>query len=304
MAISNSVLTNPASFVALRNLNQINRDLDTTQDRVSTGLRVTGALDDASNFAIAQGIRTEISAISSVIQGLNNAKGIGKVALAGLTGISNLLIDMRGKLTELANEGITQEQRDILVNDYGEMLDQALDFANNAEFNGVNLLNENAGVDTQILSNLQGDTLTLSGAKNGSFWQNPGDGHSMQTWITSTKGALSDLRNGGSGFTAAEVAQRELEVNVGDGVTYYDDLDAAVRRYTGRLAAEVRALDLQTSFLESLSDATEEGLGNIVDADLARESATLTAVQVQQQLSTQTLGIANQRPQTLLGLFR
>jgi flagellin len=93
-------------------------------------------------------------------------------------------------------------------------------------------------------------------------------------------------------------------VNVGDGVTYYDDLDAAVRRYTGRLAAEVRALDLQTSFLESLSDATEEGLGNIVDADLARESATLTAVQVQQQLSTQTLGIANQRPQTLLGLFR
>jgi flagellin len=304
MAISNSVLTNPASFVALRNLNQINRDLDTTQDRVSTGLRVTGALDDASNFAIAQGIRTEISAISSVIQGLNNAKGIGKVALAGLTGISNLLIDMRGKLTELANEGITQEPRDILVNDYGEMLDQALDFANNAEFNGVNLLNENAGVDTQILSNLQGDTLTLSGAKNGSFWQNPGDGHSMQTWITSTKGALSDLRNGGSGFTAAEVAQRELEVNVGDGVTYYDDLDAAVRRYTGRLAAEVRALDLQTSFLESLSDATEEGLGNIVDADLARESATLTAVQVQQQLSTQTLGIANQRPQTLLGLFR
>ncbi|WP_292881019.1 flagellin [Nisaea sp.] len=304
MAISNSVLTNPASFVALRNLNQINRDLDTTQDRVSTGLRVTGALDDASNFAIAQGIRTEISAISSVIQGLNNAKGIGKVALAGLTGISNLLIDMRGKLTELANEGITQEQRDILVNDYGEMLDQALDFANNAEYNGVNLLNENAGVDTQILSNLQGDTLTLSGAKNGSFWQNPGDGHSMQTWITSTKGALSDLRNGGGGFTAAEVAQRELEVNVGDGVTYYDDLDAAVRRYTGRLAAEVRALDLQTSFLESLSDATEEGLGNIVDADLARESATLTAVQVQQQLSTQTLGIANQRPQTLLGLFR
>ncbi|MBO6560139.1 MAG: hypothetical protein JJ959_06355 [Nisaea sp.] len=184
------------------------------------------------------------------------------------------------------------------------MLDQALDFANNAEYNGVNLLNENAGVDTQILSNLQGDTLTLSGAKNGSFWQNPGDGHSMQTWITSTKGALSDLRNGGGGFTAAEVAQRELEVNVGDGVTYYDDLDAAVRRYTGRLAAEVRALDLQTSFLESLSDATEEGLGNIVDADLARESATLTAVQVQQQLSTQTLGIANQRPQTLLGLFR
>ena len=71
----------------------------------------------------------------------------------------------------------------------------------------------------------------------------------------------------------------------------------------GTLGAEVRALELQTTFLEQISDATDEGLGNIVDADLARESAKLTSFQVQQQLSIQTLGIANQRPQTLLGLF-
>ena len=72
----------------------------------------------------------------------------------------------------------------------------------------------------------------------------------------------------------------------------------------GSLGKEVRALNLQTQFLEEIRDATTEGLGNIVDADLARESARLTSLQVQQQLSTQALGIANQRPQSLLGLFR
>jgi flagellin len=107
MAVQNSILTNPSSFTALRTLNSINRQLDTTQNRVSTGLKVTGALDNASSFAIAQGIRGELKAIDAVTQGLNNSKGIGNVGIAGTTGISNLLTDIRAKLTELSNEGIT-----------------------------------------------------------------------------------------------------------------------------------------------------------------------------------------------------
>ena len=91
MAIQNSINTNPSAFTALRTLNSINRNLDTTQNRVSTGLKVGGALDNASTFAIAQGIRAELSGIDAVTQGLNTAKGIGSVAIAGVTGISNLL---------------------------------------------------------------------------------------------------------------------------------------------------------------------------------------------------------------------
>ena len=101
----------------------------------------------------------------------------------------------------------------------------------------------------------------------------------------------------GSSFGSATLAQAVLS-------SEYSDLESAVNTALGSLGAEVRALELQTTFLEQISDATEEGLGNIVDADLARESAKLTALQVQQQLSVQTLGIANQRPQSLLGLFR
>ncbi|MEP0941581.1 MAG: flagellin, partial [Rhizobiaceae bacterium] len=161
MAIQNSILTNPSSFVALRTLNGINRSLDTTQNRVSTGLKVAGALDDASNFAISQGIRAELKAIDAVTQGLNNAKGIGNVAIAGVTGVSNLLSDIRGKLTELANEGITTTQRNILQSDFNELVSQAANFIANSSFNGVNLIESGAG-NINTLSNLAGGLLTLT----------------------------------------------------------------------------------------------------------------------------------------------
>ena len=273
MAVQNSVLTNPASFVALRNLNAINRDLDTTQNRVSTGLKVTGAIEDASNFAIAQGIRGELRALDAVMQGLNNAKGIGNVAIAGATGISNLLQDVRQKLTELSNEGITTQQRTILTNDFAQLLSQAANFVVNASFNGVNLL-ESGSTSINTLSNLAGGTLTLS-AQN------------LRTRLTSLAAATLSTATLAQAAIAAEYANMESTIGVA----------------LGSLGAEVRALNLQTSFIEQIRDATDEGLGNIVDADLARESAELTALQVQQQLSVQTLSVANQRPQTLLGLF-
>jgi flagellin len=84
----------------------------------------------------------------------------------------------------------------------------------------------------------------------------------------------------------------------------FNDLQSIVNTALGSLGAEARALELQTAFLEEITDATEEGLGNIVDADMARESARLTALQVRQQLGVQVLGIANQAPQILLGLFQ
>jgi len=278
MAVQNSINTNPSIFAALRTLNSVNRSLDTVQNRVSTGLKVAGALDDASNFSIAQGIRGELKGLAAVTQGLNNAKGIGQVAIAGATGLSDLLTDVRSKLTELSNEGITTAQRTILNNDFNQLLSQAANFIDNAVFNGRNLL-DTAGASTDIntLSNLNGGTLTLSA-------------QDLRTTTLSLAGAGASL----AGATAAQAVI----------ANEFSNLESVVNTALGSLGAEVRALNLQTSFIEQITDATEEGLGNIVDADLARESAALTALQVQQQLSIQTLGIANQRPQSLLGLFR
>ncbi len=274
MAVQNSIITNPPSFTALRTLNSINRNLDTTQNRVSTGLKVTGALDNASNFAIAQGIRSELKAIDAVSQGLNNSKGIGNTAIAGATGVSDLLTDIRAKLTELSTQGLTTVQRSILQNDFNALVSQAANFVANATFNGVRLLTGATNINT--LSNLSGGSLRLTAQTN------------VGVQIRSIAGATLGTATNAQSIIANEFA----------------NLQSVVNTALGTLGAEVRALNLQTSFLEQIRDATDEGLGNIVDADLARESAKLTSLQVQQQLSVQTLSIANQRPLSLLGLFR
>jgi flagellin len=274
--VNNSIMTNPEAFVALRNLEQTNQRLATTQNRVSTGLKVTGAVDDASNFAIAQGIRGDIRALGAVTQGLNNSKGIGNVALAGATAISDLLQDIRQKLTELSNQGITSQQREILTNDLNELMSQASNFVANAVFNNVNLLTGTTNIDT--LSNLNGGALRLTAQTN------------VGEQIRSVANVVSTA-------TTATNAQSILALE-------YSNLESTMNLALGALGAEVRALNFQTDFLSAVTDATEEGLGNIVDADLARESAQLTALQVRQQLGVQVLNIANQAPQILLGLFQ
>ena len=277
MSINNSVFTNPSAFTALRSLNEINRRLDTTQNRVSTGLKVASSLDDASAFAVAQGIRGEIRAIDSVIQGLNNSKAVGKVAVAGASAVSDLMIDIRQKLTELANSSISAAQRTIILNDYNELLSQAANFVTNATYNGFELLTSGA-TSVNTLANLAGGQLTLTAQPN------------VKNHLRSLAGIL------GAGHTAVNAQS----VIVGQFTTLQTNVAAAL----GTIGAEVRALDLQTGFLEELRDTTSVGLGNIVDADLARESAKLTSQQIQQELSVQTLSIANTRPNTILSLFR
>ena len=92
MAVDNSISTNAAAFAALRTLSKISNELTTAQNRVASGLRVSSALDDSAAFALAQGIRGELKAIAAVSQGLDKTKGVAKVALAGATGVSTLMI--------------------------------------------------------------------------------------------------------------------------------------------------------------------------------------------------------------------
>ena len=275
MSINNSVFTNPSAFTALRALNKINQSLDVTQNRVSTGLKVASSLDDASAFAVAQGIRGEIRALDSVIQGLNNSKAVGKVAVAGATAVSDLMIDIRQKLTELANSSISAAQRTIILNDYGELLSQAANFVTNATYNGFELLTSGA-TNVNTLASLGGAQLTLTAQPD-------------------VKNHLRSL----AGITIGTAVNAQSVI-----VGQFTTLQATVGAALGTIGAEVRALNLQTGFLEELRDTSQVGLGNIVDADLARESAKLTSQQIQQELSVQTLSIANTRPQTILSLFR
>ena len=282
---SNSIITNPEAFVALRNLERTNESLSKTQQRISTGLKVSSAQDDASNFAIAQGIRGDVKALGAITQGLNNSKGIGNVALAGVTAISDLLVDVRQKLTELANGGITSAQRAIIKADFDKLMSQAMSFVDNANFNGRNLLISNA-TNVNTISNLNGTNLTLSARST--------------TGTTGIVHLIKSLAGATIGVTGAAGDPGNAQSVI---IAQYKNLETEINTSLGALGSEIRALNFQTDFLSTVVDSTEVGLGNIVDADLARESAELTALQVRQQLGVQVLGIANQQPQILLGLL-
>jgi flagellin len=273
--MANSIFTNPSAFQALRALNSVNRRLDLTQNRVSTGLKVAGALDDASAFSVAQGIRGELRALEAITQGLNNSRALGKVAITGATAVSNILIDVRQKLTELANDTNSTAQFNIIKADFDELLSQAGNFIQNAQYNGVNLLTSTAA-SISTLANVSGTSLTLS----------------TQLVIDRFAGSLAGATLGSS-LNAQSVLLAE-----------YASFQTQIAASLGTLGSEVKALEKQTIFLSELRDIGEEGLGNVVDADLARESAKLTSQQIQQELAVQTLSIANDRPQTILSLFR
>lgn len=274
VAGANSINTNAGALIALQNLNSVNNSLDQTQERVSTGLKVIGAVDDASNFAIAQGIRADLKSYEAVSQGIANARGVANVALSAATSISDLAGDLQKKITEGLNAGNTSEQQAILQADFTNLVAQVNTFISNAQFNGRNILSAGSS-NANVISNIDGSTITL---RNG-----------------------STLAAGSVNLGAQSISDT---VTAATALTFINTFQQTINSVLGSLGADTRSINFQDEFLDEVTDATEVGLGSIVDADLARESARLQALQVQQQLSTQSLSIANARPQILLGLFQ
>jgi len=277
-----SIQTNNSSLIALTNFEKASAELDDVSKVISTGLNISSSEDDSSNFSIAQGIRGEVKSIDAVIRGINNAKGIAKVAISGATAVSNLLQDIRQKVTEGVNPANTAAQQVLMQNDYASLLQQMRQFMENSEFNGVNILIEtnvpfNTIVgdvnDVEVLSDLQGRSITLEGQR-------------------------LDL-------SYALLLQEDISTpaNASQTLTILLQEERRIYNALASLGSNFRALEQQTKYLEILKDASETGLGNIVDADMARASAKLTSSQVRKELAAQTLSVANQNPQVFLGLF-
>ena len=272
--VMNSVNTNVQAQIALQFLNQTTRDLDQAQNRVSTGLRVSSAIDDASSFAIAQGIRGDLKAYSAVTQGIANGKGVATIALAAANSISDLLGDIQAKIVQGMNAANTTAQQSILNADFQSLTTQINTFISNAVFNGRNLLSFSSS-SVNVIANIDGTTLTLR---------------------SQSAFSVSSMALGAQALTTTVAAYQAL--------SSLALAEAAINLVLGQIGADTRTLSFQDQFVSQLSDATNVGLGSIVDADMAKESARLQALQVKQQLGVQTLNIANQRPNILQQLFK
>ena len=296
MVAFNSIYTNPAAYTALQSLNKINRNLDISQNRVASGLRVASALDNASSFSIAQGIRGEIAAIDSLQSNIAKVKGIVDYTLAAAEGISDLTSQIRAKFQEMASTSSTANQRTAIGVEIQELVSQARALAKQAANK-----DEHAGNLVDLFS-VAGGGANLTVATNILFGKASAAAASSTIVITKAETAalfthLNSFANqNGSDATTA----RANSILSGQFATY----ETAVATALGKLAGKSRQLEGQQDFLTTLKATRNEIIGGYVDTDLATESARLTALQVQQQLAVQAIGIANQRPQSLLGLFR
>ena len=272
-----SVNTNVGAMIALQNLNATNAQLATTQNRINTGKSVANAKDNGAIWAIAQGQRAEIGALSAVKQSLDRGVAAVDVALAAGETVSDLLLQMKEKALAATDASLKTAARAALNEDFVALRDQIASVTSNAEFNGVNLL-ETGATGFQALANAQGTSTLTVGAEVMALG-------STNVTVTASQ-AIDTL----SDATAA------LSV-----VTASIDL---VSGALARLGTKSKALSTHITFVGKLTDALESGVGNLVDADLAKESAKLQALQTKQQLGVQALGIANQSPQLVLSLFR
>ncbi len=285
--MASTVNTNLAALGAVQSFNSVNRGVDHVQNRISTGLKASGARDGAATFGIAQQQRAEASSLEAVTNSLNRAVSIADVALAAGSALSDLLTQMREKAVAASDPSITDMSRSIFNADFSALRDQIAGVIANALFDGQNLLG--------------------------------GPGGSSMTFLASTNGSVSldlpilDLR---LPATPGPVASPAAAIYLGSSTALTNatmSADAAARvsasldylnTELSRLGAASKKLENQIVYFSKLKDSVTAGIGQMVDADLAYESAQLQALQTRQQLSLQAMSLANQAPRAILNLLR
>jgi flagellin len=272
-----TINTNPGAMIALQNLNKTNMDLQQVQQRINTGLAVSSAKDNGGVYAIAQGMRADVAGYRAVTQSLDLAQSTVDVALAAGEAISDLMIEMKEKALAASDSSLDSASRSALNEDFTALRDQVATIVANAEFNGTNMIS-NGATDITALANSNGSNVITIGAEDLSL-----------TGTTLTISAGTSIAT----TTNASAAAAAIETSL-------DNLNSAL----ARLGTGSKALDIHKTFVGKLSDALEKGIGNLVDADLAKESARLQSLQVKQQLGIQALSIANSAPSAILGYFR
>ena len=395
-----SVNTNYSAMIALQNLNFTNSELESVQNRISTGFKVAGAKDNGAVFAIAEGQRSRVSSLSAVNDGIDRASSALDVALSAGDSIGKILKDMKTKAVAAQAADLSTEQRAALQTDFDALRAQVDQVANSATFNGLNLvaaggsnlgvvMSDIAGATTgrQIASTViagvvpglsaylvgngsvaaaDDSTFNLNGVAIGtvdvtasmtiqgyldqvstqtggrvtaSYNQSTGQfsyvaaeavagsneltittAGTARSWLGQgvAAGAVSggsvtstitnrDFTVGGAGALATVSTASNLLNTTGAASTAVGNIDTAITALNSQLAtmgSQAKALDVQGEFLGKLADVVEQGISNLVDADLAKESARLQSLQIKQQLGAQALSIANQAPQVIMSLFR
>jgi flagellin len=274
----NSVNTNVGAMAALQNLNATNADLDTTQARINTGKRVGSVKDNGAIWAIAQNQRATSNSLNAVKESLQRGQSTVDVAINAGETISDLLILMKEKALAASDSSLDANSRTALNDDFLSLRDQITKAVDNAVFNGANMI-KTSGTTVEALANADASSVITVAAQDLSL-----GGTTMGT-LTSTS-----TINTASAASAMIGTLNTAIINVSASLS--------------KLGTGSKSLGSHLTFVMKLQDTLDAGVGNLVDADLAKESAKLQSLQTKQQLGIQALSIANQASSSLLSLFR
>lgn len=273
----NSVNTNSGAMIALQNLNRTNTELLTTQSRINTGLKVASSKDNGAIFAIAQSQRSKVASLDAVKDSIARGISTADVTVAAGESVSELLTQLKEKALAASDTSLDSTARTALANDFAAIRDAITKTVTNADFNGANLLDgTTASID--VLANADASsTITVTG-------ENMSLGGSVVTLASDATFATA---------TSASNLLSTLDTSI-------DNVSASL----ARLGTTSKTLERHSTFVTKLQNSIEAGIGNLVDADMAKESAKLQALQTKQQLGVQALSIANQSTSSVLSLFR
>ena len=289
-----SVNTNVGAMAALQALNETSKGLSVVQSRINSGMNVASTKDDSAAFTIAQGLRGDLGGLKAVNSSLSRAKSVADVAVAGAEQISDVVNQMKTLAKQASDDGISDESRTAYNKDFTALRDQISTIVDSSEFNGTNLLKTGGGSVSALQSltnkadtgdSYTPDTLSIANQEL-----------DLPETETASTGAGTGVLGQDSEIDTAAKAKAMVDT--------LDTLGSSLNTKLSDLGSGSRKIDAQMTFTSKLSDAIESGVGKLVDADLAKESAKLQALQVKQQLGVQALSIANQAPQTITSLFR
>ena len=272
-----SVNTNIGPMAAIQNLSATNRDLQDTQNAISTGKKVASAKDNGAIWTIANKMTSDVKAYGRVRESNERAGAILDTGIAAAESIMELLNEMKGKALAATQPGLSAGSLTALTGDFEQLRDQITNVVANASFDGANMVSATPADAVSLGDAAGGNNITVLGANL-----------SLGGTVV-TVAALADLTNA----TTAGVVLTAVNTSITNLGTQMATWGAGAKR-----------LEVHREFVSKLSDALNTGIGVITDADLSKESAKLQSLQVKQQLGIQALSIANSSAQSALSLFR
>jgi flagellin len=273
-----SILTNNSAAVALQTLKSINKGMNKVQNEISTGMKVATAKDNSASWAIASTMKSDSGALKTLSESLTSASALVGVARSATEQTGDLLRQIQEKVVQAQNPDADATTVTKLTAEVTALAGTITSIAGSAQYNGINLVNTG--------STAEDITVSITRAADGTV--------GSQTFSS----GVADLAAVATAITGIADISAAGALDIVD--TQLDTVNTAAATFG---AAQAR-IEAQSDFLNKQAASLKEGVGALVDADMEEASARLQALQVQQQLGTQALSIANQAPQNVLSLFR